>query len=93
MVRQTVEQRTRHLGIGKYRRPVGAGEIRRNHDRRPLIEPADQVKQQLAAGLRERQVSELSRIMISSRFKRSAMRPCRASRASASSRLARAIAV
>jgi hypothetical protein len=39
--------------------PFAKGEIGGDDDRSALIEPADQVEEQLAAGLRERQIAEL----------------------------------
>ena len=39
-------------------RPIGEGEIGGDQQRRVLVELADQVEQQLAAGLAERQIAE-----------------------------------
>src|SRR5277367_5234115 len=59
MVREAVEQRGGHLGITENGRPFTEGEIGRDDDRGTLVEAADQVEQQLAARLRERQITQL----------------------------------
>ena len=59
MVRQPVEQGRGHLRIAEHAGPFAEGEIGGDDDRRALIEAADQVKQQLAARLREGQVAQL----------------------------------
>ena len=59
MMGQTVEQRGRHLGVAKNTRPLAECEICRHDHRGLLIEAADQLEQQLPAGLRERQIAEL----------------------------------
>ena len=59
MVREAVEQRGGHLGITENGRPFTEGEIGRDDDRGTLVETADQVEQQLAARLRERQITQL----------------------------------
>src|ERR1700722_19971334 len=59
MVREAVEQRGGHLGIAENGRPFAEGEIGRDDDRGALIEATDQVEQQLAARLRERQIAQL----------------------------------
>jgi hypothetical protein len=51
---QTVEQCCRHLGITKHRRPLAKCQVRRDDDRGALVEPADQVEEELTSGLRER---------------------------------------
>jgi hypothetical protein len=48
----------RHFGVTKHLWPIGKGQIGGDQQRRVLIELADQVEQQLAAGLTERQVAE-----------------------------------
>ena len=58
MVRETVEQRCRHLGIAEHTRPFAEGEVGRDDDRGPLIKTADQVEQQLPAGLGEGEIAE-----------------------------------
>jgi hypothetical protein len=56
---QTIQQRAGHFGIGKNARPFAEGKICGGDDRGPLIELADQIEQQLAAGLSEGQIAEL----------------------------------
>ncbi len=51
---QAVQERCRHLGIAKYRRPFAEGKVRRDDDRGALVEPADKVEEELTSGLRER---------------------------------------
>jgi len=58
VVRKPVEERRGHLGIGEDAGPFTKGEIGRYDNRRVLVKAADQVKQQLAAGLGERQIAE-----------------------------------
>ena len=48
-----------HLGVAEDRRPLSESQIGGDDDRGLLVEPADQVEQELAAGLRERQIAEL----------------------------------
>ena len=55
---EAVEQRRRHLGVGKDLRPLGECEVGRDDQRRALVEAADEVEQELPAGLGERQVAE-----------------------------------
>src|ERR1700736_3634484 len=59
VVSQAIEQRGRHLGVAEHAGPFTEGEIGGDDDGRSLVEPADEVEQQLAAGLSERQVAEL----------------------------------
>src|ERR1700689_3203203 len=59
MMGQTVEQCGRHLGVAKNTRPFAECEIGCHDHRCLLIEPADQVEQQLSASLCERQIAEL----------------------------------
>jgi hypothetical protein len=59
VVSQTVEQRRRHFGVAEHAWPFTEREIGCDDDRRALVEPADEVEQELAAGLSERQVTEL----------------------------------
>jgi len=56
---QPVEQCGCHLGIAEDARPFTEGEVCCDDDRGSLVELADQVEQQLAAGLGEGQVSKL----------------------------------
>ena len=58
MVGQAVEPRGGHLGGAEDRRPFAEGEVGGDDDRGALVEPADQVEQQLAVGLGEGQVAE-----------------------------------
>src|SRR5713226_7144231 len=55
---QPVEQRGRHFGIAEHARPFAEGEIGGDDDRGALVEPADEVEQELAAGLSEGQIAE-----------------------------------
>src|SRR5438552_19106501 len=59
VVGQAVEQRGRHLGVAEHTGPFAEGEIGGDEDGRALVEPADEMEQKLAAGLRERKVAEL----------------------------------
>ena len=59
MVSQAVEQRGGHLGVAEHAGPFTEGEIGSDDDGRSLVEPADEVEQQLATGLSERQIAEL----------------------------------
>ena len=56
---QAVEQRGGHLGVAEDGRPFAEGEVGGDDDRGALVEPADEVEQELAAGLGERQLAEL----------------------------------
>jgi hypothetical protein len=58
MMRQAVEQGRRHLRVGEHGRPFGEGEVGRDDDRGAFVQATDQVEQQLAAGLGERQIAE-----------------------------------
>src|ERR1700694_2744871 len=53
-----IAQRGRHLGIAKHTGPLSECEIGGDDDRRALVEPADEVEQELAAGLSERKVAK-----------------------------------
>ena len=55
---ETIEQRGRHLRITEDARPFAEGEVGGYDDRGALIEPADQMEQQLPAGLSERQIAQ-----------------------------------
>lgn len=55
---QGVEQRYRNLGIAEHRRPFAKGKVRGDNDRDKLVEPADQMEQELTTGLRERQIAK-----------------------------------
>ena len=56
---EAVEERGRHLGVAEHAGPFAESQVRRDDDRGPLVEPADQVEQQLTARLREREVTQL----------------------------------
>ena len=56
---QPVEQRRGHLGVAEHLRPFAKREIGGDHDRGVFVQAADEMEQQLSAGLRERQVAEL----------------------------------
>src|SRR5262249_13409287 len=56
---QPVEQRGGHLGVAEDAGPLGEGQVGGNYDRGALVKPTDQMKEQLAAGLGERQIAEL----------------------------------
>ena len=55
---QAIEQRRCHLGIGEDARPFAKRQVRGNDDRSAFAEAADEVEQQLAARLGERQIAE-----------------------------------
>ena len=59
VVGEAVEERRRHLRVAEHARPFAEGEIGRDDDRRAFVEPADQMEQELAAGLGEGKVAEL----------------------------------
>jgi hypothetical protein len=56
---QTVEQRGRHFGIAEHTRPFAEGEIGGDDDGGALVEAADEVEQELTAGLCEGQIAKL----------------------------------
>ena len=58
MVGQTIKQRGGHLGAPEHRGPLFEVEIGGNNDRGPFVEAADEVEEQLAAGLSEWQVAQ-----------------------------------
>ena len=58
MVGKPIEKRGCHLGIAENAWPLAEGEVGRDDDRGTLIEPADHMEKQLAAGLGERQIAE-----------------------------------
>src|SRR5205823_14119406 len=59
MMGETIEERGRHLGVAKHTGPIAKGQIGGDDNGSALVKPADQMKEQLAAGLSERQVAEL----------------------------------
>ena len=58
MMREAVEHRGRHLGVVEHLGPIGESEIGADQQRSIFIELADQVEQQLTAGLAEWQIAE-----------------------------------
>ena len=59
MVGQAAQHRGCHFGVPENFRPVGEGEICGGQQRGVFVELADQVEQQLAAGLAEWQIAQL----------------------------------
>src|SRR5208282_4710 len=55
---EAVEQRGRHFRIAEDARPFAEGEVGRDDDRGALIETADEMEQQLPAGLGEGEIAE-----------------------------------
>ena len=58
MVSEPIEQRGGHLGIAEDSGPFTKGEVGGDGDRGTLVKPADEMEQELAAGLGEGQISE-----------------------------------
>ena len=58
VVGQAIQQRAGHLGVDKDAWPFAEGEIGRHNDGGALIELADQIEQQLPAGLGEGEIAE-----------------------------------
>src|SRR5262249_58714307 len=58
MMGQAVEECGRHLSVAKHTGPIAKGQIGGNDDGSALVEPADQMKEQLTAGLSEGQITE-----------------------------------
>ena len=58
VVGEPVGQRGRHLGVAEYGGPFAEVEVRRDNHRRTFVEAADQVEQELAAGLGEGEIAE-----------------------------------
>ena len=59
VVGEAIEERGGHLGVAEHGRPFAEGEVGRDDDRGLLVETADEVEQELATGLGERQIAEL----------------------------------
>ncbi len=59
MMREAVEERGGHLGVTEDGRPFAECEVRGDDDRGAFVELADEVEQELAAGLGEREIAEL----------------------------------
>ena len=55
---QAIEHGGGHLGVAEHLRPIGEGEVGGNQQRCVFVELADQMEQQLSAGLTERQIAE-----------------------------------
>ena len=55
---QAVEERRGHFGVAEHGWPFAEGEVSGDYDRGAFVETADQVEQQLAAGLREGQIAK-----------------------------------
>ena len=58
---QPVEQGGGHLSVAEHARPFAEGEVGGDDDRGALVEPADEVEQELPAGLSEWQIAEFRR--------------------------------
>jgi hypothetical protein len=58
MVREPVEHGGGHLGVAKDLWPIGERQIGGDEQRGVLVKLADQMEQQLAASLAERQIAE-----------------------------------
>src|SRR5208283_4339650 len=58
MVGEAIEQRGGHFWVAEHSRPFAEGEIGGDQDRGTLVEPADEVEEELSAGQGERQVAE-----------------------------------
>ena len=59
VVGQAVEHGGGHLGVAEHLGPIGEGEVGGDQQRGVLVELADQMEQQLPAGLAEGQIAEL----------------------------------
>src|SRR5207344_1633621 len=59
VVSQAVEQRGGHLGVAEHARPFAECQIGGDDDGGSLVKPADEVEQELTAGLCERQIAQL----------------------------------
>ena len=59
VVSEAIEQCGGHLGVAEDARPFAEGEIGGDDYRGAFVEPADEMEQELAAGLGEGQVAEL----------------------------------
>jgi hypothetical protein len=58
VVSEAIEQCGGHLGVAEDTRPFAEGEIGGDDDRGAFVEPADEMEQELAAGLSEGQIAE-----------------------------------
>ena len=59
VMRETVEERGGHLRVAEDARPFAEGQVGCHDDGGPLVELADEVEQELAAGLGEGEIAEL----------------------------------
>jgi len=59
VVGEAIEERGGRLRVAEHARPFAEGQVRGDHDGYPLIEAADQMEEELAAGLGEGLVTEL----------------------------------
>jgi hypothetical protein len=59
VVSEAAQQGCCHFGVREDARPFAKGEIGSDNDRGALVEPADKMEQELAAGLGEGQVAKL----------------------------------
>jgi hypothetical protein len=59
MMRQAIQHGGGHSGVAEYLRPIRKCQIGSDEQRRVFVQLADQVEQQLAAWLAERQVAQL----------------------------------
>ena len=55
---QAVEERRGHLGVAEDGRPFSEGQVGGDDDGCAFVETADEVEEQLSAGLREGQIAE-----------------------------------
>src|SRR6516164_9675231 len=58
MVSEAVEEGCGHLRVTEHARPIAEGEVGGDDDRGALVGPADQMEQQLTAGLGEGEIAE-----------------------------------
>src|SRR5947209_1197724 len=58
VVREAVQQGRSHFGISENARPFAKGEIGCDDERGAFVEPADEVEEELAAGLGEGEIAE-----------------------------------
>jgi hypothetical protein len=63
VVGQPVEERGGHLGVAEDARPLAEGQVGGNDDGSALVKPADQMEQELSAGLSEWQIAELVEVI------------------------------
>ena len=59
VMRQAVEERGGHLCVAEDGRPLSERQVGRDDDRGAFVKLADEVEQELAAGLGEREIAEL----------------------------------